>query len=563
MREIHFIKVPPVIDLLREMPKFQQEVHRAIGESSKPLPILILLPHAISSGNDFSPQSLANFMYDELYPELQKFYQLLQDIRAAKIPVIFFGRDDCFSILCEMALACHLRIWQNQNGHVGFPEARIGAIAPSLFDLKSRNPQLIAPWHDAPIISTTVALNRGIIETVMSLEQLQGFLANCTEGTVSSWLSRARSNVLTGQVHEKGQIQLYCQSMLNDQTRLSAARHPIPTEGPSSIQSLVIFDISFALPPTSSLVRALQRSAKIVFTANDSLSLTSGLETIYGRLQRALAPQQFSFQWNHQIIWTSPSELGSSYPIFHWLSEDTLDLHIGKESIELALSSGPDVSSARDLPVCEVLHGKTSVSAMNFIYLITNQIIQAHPVEGLSLTQYLRLTVLCEICRIAKQSDGKLLTVCDNLRKSGWSVVGNDIFWQRFLVAPEISTHPMLKSLIGKSSEYPAVSWRELVQWCELKSSKGLRPSWSALAVSQHLAIFVWYQIREHIIPKLEVDASAALQNIWQWSIPILGFPLAYGTPLQYALSWNQRRIDHTIRTYWSHDTNAISPTHS
>lgn len=557
MRTISSIELPPAHILLTRGQSFCKDARLLLKAKGKPTPIVVF--HAPKSKDDEASAQLlvGQIFFEEVLASLQDFYELLNSFQDSTVLSVFLGRKDCFSQLSELALKCHLKFWDGIEGHLGFPEVKAGALPPTLIDNKSRTPSLLAPWGDTPIFEVKAALASHLLDSIMSREQLHDYLGSLSEENVAQLMERSRTLAAASPRYENGQVRLYSQTLLFQKTRAEASRaYFAKTENSLTANPFewVTFDIGRALPPTTTLLHILQKGIRVVFSAPEIDSLCAGLETVQGRLQRSLSTQSFNHLWQAQVSWTISRHEKPPFPCFIWLNDEALEVRFKEQTLDVTIIGGAEAALSKELPICEVSHNEHFTQATTILRLAFNQIVKGPKVEGLSLTAFLRLSILIEIARLSQFCEGKILGVCDHLRRSGWSTVGNDIFWQRFIHSSGISGHALWNTLVEAGQPFQMEHWRELVLWCERKNRKP-ENHWPSLAISQHLALLVWHLVKHKILPRLEAQREPCdEQAFWHWAMAASGYPIAYGSPQQYALSWDRRRIDHTIRTYWSSD---------
>ena len=503
----------------------------------------------------YVPQNMAlllrtESLYDEITENLRKLYECLQVLRTTKSLVIFCGSGHCHGIIWDVALSCHVRIWTSYEGTVGFPGGAMGAVPPLLADPRAKGAAR-APWDTSPVLTVADASGKGLVDGVMPLERMFDWAKSLAKDQASRLLTRSKGNPPVPVWHDRGQVQAYTKKIL-DETHQSWLSRLIPArlEPHTTADAMIIFGLNVeqSVPPPHLLYSLRDEPGyKVVLYAETAERLAGALTLIHGRIQRLLTAETFQRIWAERVFWcVGNPKIDAPLVVLEFRADDTFTISSQDGFIEaLAL---PQETNSLEAPLVE-LATKPSPEMERHIHIISREFLVSPSFDGLTMTMFARLMTLIEITKVAMRGEGKVGTVVDALRKAGWSVCGNDIFWQRFIQHPQVIAHPEWRRLEKALGGDIIPSWGDLVQRLQRRGRAKTQVNWGPIETSNHFMMHTQWLLLHFIEGRMDDRTPAQLST---WLAHGLGMAPLAGSSQIFAAKWGPRRSSYYLTAHFS-----------
>ena len=500
------------------------------------------------------PQNIAlllrtESLYDEITGNLRKLYEALQVLRTTKSLAIFCGSGHCHGVIWDVALSCHVRIWTSYEGTVGFPGGAMGAVPPLLADPRAKGAAR-APWDNSPVLTVADANAKGLIDGVIPLERVVDWAKTLSKEHAGRLLTRSKGNPSVPVWHDRGQVQAYAKRIL-DETHQSWLSRLIPArlEPQSTSDGTSIFGLNVdqSIPPAHLLYSLRDEPGyKVVFYAETAERLAGALTLIHGRIQRLLTAETFHRIWAERVFWcVGTPQIATALIDLEFRIDETFTITTQDGLVEaLAL---PQEMNSLEAPLVEIA-AKTDPAMERHIHIISREFLTSPSFDGLTMTMFARLMTLIEITRVALKGEGKVGAVVDALRKAGWTVCGNDIFWQRFIQHPHVVAHPEWKKLEKELGGDIIPSWGDLVQRVQRRGRAKNQVNWGAIETSNHFMMHTQWLLTR-LIEKRVVDRTPA--QLSTWLAHGLGMAPVAGSSQIFAAKWGPRRSSYYLKTHF------------
>jgi enoyl-CoA hydratase/carnithine racemase len=600
------------LGFLQSTIRFAEELHRQAQPAVRGVLVLQTQPTEDRTATWLSELE-DTALFRDLVGRLDSWRWLLSLIRNAPVPWAYMTRFDCLGSAFELALSCQRRYVFGTEAKVGFPEVAVGSFPPGgvVESLNKRAGRTKEKWQTRTELTAWEALDDGLLHFCseaaawvpvaerLFLELLQtnpragvrdtkrkkrradyfdiskspGSSAAASEQLEAVWRSeQARSRKYPSAWDYCWQLVKERHKLKDPQdlgrlvahitagyflspayqawiaTYLIATESALPPVSDAALPPLVI-DLSFAAPPTDVLVRMLHHDARVVFVSPEARALSAGLNLIFNRLERKLTTPRASALWERLVTWYQGEGDAGPQPLLRWTVDDRLIVaHRGETATFLRLEGN---SSGARPGLLEWDGGALSGFFADVARLTAEGVITAPAAtSGIPLSVFMRSLFLEEMLRISGHLDGNIAAVTEALRANDWHFAGDDDAWDRFLRTRH-DVYAFENELVGLGAKPLDRANLEIGTWKHARAVAKRRATpdrpWNPTAVSQHLAVFLGL-VAEHVA---HVRAMASQVTSDRLAAVALGFPEAYGTPLNYLRRRGRRRVEVYAREQW------------
>ncbi|MBC7660147.1 MAG: enoyl-CoA hydratase/isomerase family protein [Chitinophagaceae bacterium] len=424
---------------------------------------------------DASPEwldELANdILRDQLRARILRLHKLTRLIRSSPIPWIYATEKDCTGTMFELMAACHRRFVFERETWFGFPEFAIGQVSALgwLGSQLHKQPGLAKLWMSRSVISAEEAVQTGVITAALTWKDWRRHLLAWMQQQIieinasgherrempnhPSWseaLWPPRPILSLAKSHIESYQQLAMQPIPNtmvDRDLIDTASHFMMQSpyqhwlkqevqrhknwGRQSIPKLIYFDITDALPPMATFNRLLERGARIVLFAADANVVRSGVEVIFTQLNARYSRDEIQ-QFNSRIAWfvgTAP-EVPECYTMRFGMFREFSCLY-RENRIE-----GWAMLPQKSLRQTVELYGEKN-TRNTLLRAVTDIFDGVYLVKDLDSSKpllfWIRSLILQMLVYYCQDSRTPWAEVLEQLNGTGWTVLGNGTFWERFL----------------------------------------------------------------------------------------------------------------------------------
>jgi enoyl-CoA hydratase/carnithine racemase len=517
---------------------------------------------------------------DDLRWRLARLYRIRRMIQECSVPWFYLTEKSCLGTLVELMFACHRRFVFETETWFGCPELSIGQL-PALGWLASqiqRKQKLLDVWQRQVIWKAEEAVEFGLVDAALSWKDWRLVLLPWAQRQIDSWEQEARLQRRGAPPVTKHLEQLWTeravpvlarshvQSYLGRTNRRSEAILGVDAElidsaahfmcqpsyeawlrrgvqqGAKSAQrstpDLIYLDITEALVPSAMVAHLLDAGHRLCFTAEKAEILRKNLELSLGHIEARYRRHPLQL-FDKKISWyVGQPPKQPLYPTIRFGS--FRDVYF--QYREVKIHGWALTAQSMERQVLEISEGHLDEAPLlSFLFQAVYGVRSpSASVPLLYLAKSLALQVLIQFGRATGQA---LPNLFEQLRGLGWSLLGSERHWQRFLDYRQslmqqsgLSLPTHLGRLQLEPDLLPVYQWRALYEAGQSRRSSAEQkgPGWLhhylssfCLELSQELVAAGWIRSSH------EADLYVA---------DAMGYPEVWGTPSTFARRMGTRR---------------------
>jgi enoyl-CoA hydratase/carnithine racemase len=517
---------------------------------------------------------------DDLRWRLARLYRIRRLIQECPVPWFYLTEKSCLGTLVELMFACHRRFVFETETWFGCPELSIGQL-PALGWLATqiqRKQKLLDLWQRQVIWKAEEAVEFGLVDAALSWKDWRLVLLPWAQRQIDGWEQESRAHRRGGASLGKPLHQLWTeravpvlarshvQSYLGRTNRRSEAvlgvdaelidsaahfmcqpayeawlRRGVQQGAKSSQRStpdLIYLDITESLVPITMVAHLLDAGHRLCFVAEKAELLRQNLELSLSQIEARYRRHPLQM-FDKKISWyVGVTPKHPLYPTIRFGSfRDVHFLYQGVHIHGWALTAQSMERQVLEIPESQ----GTAAPLLDFLFQAVYGVRSPSTwVPLLYLVKSLALQVLLQFGRTTGQA---LPGLFEQLRGLGWTLLGSERHWQRFLDYRQSLVKQLnlgLPTHLGRLELDPELllvyQWRSLYEAGQSRKSspeqKG--PGWLhhylssfCLELSQELVAAGWIRSSH------EADLYVA---------DAMGYPEVWGTPSTFARRMGTRR---------------------
>ena len=197
----------------------------------------------------------------------------------------------------------------------------------------------------------------------------------------------------------------------------------------------IAIDLNHSAPPAAVITRLVENNKNVILVASEQRDLVTGLNLLFGRLERNLGNVAAEYLWDRNVTWSLGRPLGFSGTVLSWMPDDYLVCSNSGADYSFLRLEGNHLDATPGIMEFSSSEPNLPLSIRDVLDSICDGVIWIPEILGLRMPLSVRFRSLFleELIQAALYTDHDLSIAVSALQRAGWAFAGDESSWERFL----------------------------------------------------------------------------------------------------------------------------------